>query len=223
MSFEFLFAPVEELDAWLTGLLEGAPLAGALVVAMLLGLRHATDPDHVVAVSSVVASESGDSRAAVRLGAAWGIGHAATLVAVGLPLIALRSELPHGVQTAAETAVGVVIVALAARLGWRWLKSDYGRSVRTGRQAFGIGLLHGLAGSGTVALLLLAALPTQLAAAGALAVFAPMSILSMAGATGAFAWAVTRPAVEPAYHAVVVPALGLLGLLFGLWYAGVVG
>ncbi len=223
MSFDFLFAPVEELDAWLTALLDGAPFLAAVAIAFVLGLRHASDPDHLVAVASLVAAEDGNARAAVRLGAFWGLGHAATLLLIGLPLIALGSELPAGVVTTAETAVGVMILALAARLSWRWLKNDYGDRVRSPHGAFTIGLLHGLAGSGAVVLLLVATLPTQLAAAAALAAFAPMSIVSMAGLTGAFAWVLTRPAVQPAYRAVVVPALGAFGLLFGLWYIGLTG
>ena len=92
--------------------------------------------------------------------------------------------------------------------------------VRSPQQAFGIGLLHGLAGTGAVVLLLIAALPTQLEAAAALAVFAPMSILSMAALTGAFAWLLTRPVVEPFYRRVLIPALGVFGVMFGLWYVG---
>jgi hypothetical protein len=72
-----------------------------------------------------------------------------------------------------------------------------------------------------VVILLIAALPTQLEAALALAVFAPMTIASMAGLTGAFAWLLTRRVVEPVYRAVLIPALGLFGLMFGLWYAGI--
>jgi hypothetical protein len=68
--------------------------------------------------------------------------------------------------------------------------------------------------------LLIAALPSQLEAAAAMAVFAPMSIVSMAACTAAFAWVLTRPIVEPVYRAVVIPALGLFGVLFGLWYVG---
>ena len=52
LDFEFLFKPVEDLDAWLTGLFEGAPLPVALGIAFVLGLRHASDPDHLVAVTS---------------------------------------------------------------------------------------------------------------------------------------------------------------------------
>ena len=251
MGFEVLFEPFEELDAWFTGLFEGAPVIVALALAFALGLRHASDPDHLVAVTSLVAADGGGVRGAARLGAWWGVGHAATLLVLGLPLIALKSELPGWVEGAAEKAVGAVVVLLAARVSWKWLRGDYrvarhrhgagsdvhagarhrhlhrGRDdhrhvgVRTRAQAFAIGVLHGLAGTGAVVVLLIAALPTQLEAGLALAVFAPMSVASMAGLTGVFAWVLTRPIVEPVYRSVLIPALGSFGLLFGLWYAGV--
>jgi hypothetical protein len=214
---------VTELDGALSGLFEGAPLLVAVGLAVALGLRHASDPDHLVAVTTLVTAGGGDTRAAVRLGASWGLGHALTLFAIGLPLIAARSEPPAWLAAGAEKAVGVVIVALAVLVAWRWLRPesiDARRSARTERQAFGIGLLHGLAGTGAVVLLLVSAVPTQLGAAVTLAAFAPMSILSMAGLSGAFAWALTRPAVEPVYRRVLTPLMAAFGLLFGLWYAG---
>ena len=244
MSFDLLFAPVEALDHWLTSVIEGAPLLVALGIAFVLGLRHASDPDHLVAVTSLVAADDGDVRAATRLGAWWGAGHAVTLLAVGLPLIALKSELPAWLERAAETGVGLVILALAARVIVKWLRGDYRAGphahhghdhrhlrhghgsghqhgqLRTPRQAAAIGMLHGLAGTGAVVVLLIAALPGRLEAAAALAVFAPMSIVSMAACTSAFAWVLTRPVVAPLYRTVLVPALGAFGLLFGLWYAG---
>jgi hypothetical protein len=251
VGFEFLFEPFAHLDAWLTGLFAGAPLAVALGLAFVLGLRHASDPDHLVAVTSLVAADGSSTRGAVRLGAWWGVGHALTLLAIGMPLIALKTELPGWLTGGAEKAVGLVIVLLAGRVTLKWLRGDYrlGRhthhsapdvaggtahrhlrrgddehrhvSLRTPRQAFAIGLLHGLAGTGAVVVLLIAALPTQLEAALALAVFAPMTIASMAGLTGAFAWILTRRVIEPVYRAVLIPALGLFGLMFGLWYAGI--
>jgi hypothetical protein len=81
-------------------------------------------------------------------------------------------------------------------------------------------MLHGLAGTGAVVLLLIAALPSQLEAAAALAVFAPMSMVSMALCTTAFAWVLTRPLIQPLYRTVLIPGFGLFGLTFGLWYAG---
>jgi ABC-type nickel/cobalt efflux system permease component RcnA len=238
-----LFAPLESADHWLTGLFSGAPLIVALGIALLLGLRHASDPDHLVAVTSLVASEDGDTRVAARLGAWWGLGHATTLMLVGIPLIAFKSEMPPWLEAGAEKTIGAVILLLAARVLWKWLRGDYrtGRhrhedsahrhlqqghhhqhtTARTPTQAFGIGLLHGLAGSGAVAVLLLAGLPGRLEAAAALAIFAPATLVSMAAFTAAFAWVLTRPAIEPVYRGVLIPLVGAFGLIFGLWYAGV--
>jgi hypothetical protein len=236
MDIQFLYEPVELLDDWLTGLLDGAPLAVALVVAFLLGLRHASDPDHLVAVTSLVAADAGDTRRAARIGAWWGVGHGGTLLALGLPLILLKAELPGWLEMGAERAIAAVIVALAARVLFKWMRGDYRAGmrasddpvlgshrhlkhrhirVRTRGQALAIGALHGLAGTGAVVLLLIAALPSKLEAAGALLVFAPMSVLSMSLCTSAFAWALTRPAVDPLYRTVLIPALGAFGLLFG--------
>ncbi|HYN92127.1 MAG TPA: hypothetical protein VER75_09400 [Thermoleophilaceae bacterium] len=69
--------------------------------------------------------------------------------------------------------------------------------------------------------LLIAALPTRLEAALALGVFAPMSLVSMAACTAAFAWVLTRPIIEPVYRGVLIPGLGLFGVVFGLWYTGI--
>jgi hypothetical protein len=252
LSFDFLFGPLEHLDGWFTSLFAGSPLLVALGLAFALGLRHASDPDHLVAVTSLVAADDPDSRAAVRLGAWWGLGHALTLVALGLPLIALKSDLPGPLAAGAQKAVGIVIIVLAGRVTWKWVRGDYRtgthvhraasdvrrgtlhRHLRRGAagehphvhirrpaQAFAIGVLHGFAGTGAVVVLLIAALPTRLEAAAALALFAPMTLVSMATLTGTFAWLLTRRLVEPVYRAVLIPGLGLFGLMFGLWYAGI--
>lgn len=222
MSFDFLFTPVEELDHLISTLFDGAPLVVALLVAFLLGMRHASDPDHLVAVTSLVAAEDGDTRQAARLGAWWGLGHAGALVALGVPLIAFKAELPGWLESGAEKAIGAVILLLAARVIVRWARPRaHAHRLRTTRQAMSIGLLHGLAGTGAVVVLLIAALPTQLEAALALAVFAPMSIVSMTACTAGFAWVLTRPVIEPVYRTVLVPGLGVFGMMFGLWYAGI--
>lgn len=243
MSFEFLFAPLEEADQWLSGLFEGVPLLVALGIAVLLGLRHASDPDHLVAVTSLLASDDGDARAAARLGAWWGLGHAAVLLLIGLPLIVFKSEMPAWLESGAEKGVAAVILLLAARVIWKWGRGDYragphlhdsgghrhlrhgghhhhGRA-RSPSQAFGIGVLHGLAGTGAVTVLLLTGLPGQVEAAAALAIFAPISVLSMAGFTTAFAWVLTRPVIAPVYRGALIPLLGTFGIFFGLWYAGI--
>jgi len=252
LDFTFLFGLVDGVDRWLAGLVDGAPLLVALGIAFVLGLRHASDPDHLVAVTSLVAADDRGTRDGTRLGLWWGLGHAITLALIGFPLIALKAGLPAWLQSGAETAIGIVITLLATRVIWKWAHGDYqaGRhahaaasdlpadeahrhlrdgdepahrhhGLRTPRQAFGIGFLHGLAGTGTVVLLLLSALPTRLEAALSLAAFAPMTIFSMAAFTTAFAWVLTRPLIQPVYRRVLIPALGLFGFAFGLWYAGI--
>jgi high-affinity nickel permease len=140
MSFDFLFQPVEAVDHWLTGLLEGAPLLVALGIAFLLGLRHASDPDHLVAVTSLVAAEDGDTRQAARLGAWWGIGHASSLVLLGVPLIAFKTELPAWLESGAEKAIGVVILLLALRVIAKWVRGDYRASAHGHEGNVGHGL-----------------------------------------------------------------------------------
>jgi ABC-type nickel/cobalt efflux system permease component RcnA len=112
------------LDHAIAGLGGGGGVLVALAIALLLGLRHATDPDHLTAVSTLVMGE-GDTRGAGRLGAAWGLGHATTLFALGAPVVLFDSHLPGWLQRGLELAVGVVIVALAVRLLVRWRRGYF--------------------------------------------------------------------------------------------------
>jgi ABC-type nickel/cobalt efflux system permease component RcnA len=114
------------LDDWVAGLAQGEGLALVLLVALLLGLRHASDPDHLAAVSTLIASEPEDgTRRAGRLGLAWGAGHALTLAAFGLPVVLLNAYLSDTAQRVAEALVGVMIMFLAIRLLMRWRSGHF--------------------------------------------------------------------------------------------------
>ncbi len=91
-----------------------------LAIALLLGLRHATDPDHLTAVSTLILSEERAAGRAGLLGLFWGVGHATTLFLFGLPLVLFQEALPDGVHRAAEAAIGILITVLAVRLLLRW-------------------------------------------------------------------------------------------------------
>src|SRR5205085_8437327 len=109
------------LDQWVESLGRGGSPGVVLAVALVLGLRHASDPDHLVAVSTLVAGDPNRPwRRASRLGLAWGLGHATTLVVLGVPIVLFGRYLPGELRRAAEALVGVVIVALALRLLPRW-------------------------------------------------------------------------------------------------------
>src|SRR4029078_9427572 len=80
----------------------------------LLGMRHALEPDHLTAVSTLVTGERGSYRAAL-LGAFWGLGHTMALVAVGAVLVVLRAEMPARVSDLFELLVAVMLVGLGVR------------------------------------------------------------------------------------------------------------
>src|SRR3954467_10421303 len=213
------------LDDHIAALGAGEVFGVVALIAILLGLRHATDPDHLAAVTTLVASDEPDPRRAGRLGFTWGLGHATSLFVFGVPIVLFKSYLPDAVQTGAEVAVGGVIIALALRVLVQWRRGAFGPNrhrhgtpARTPRQAYAIGLVHGMGGSAGVGVLLLAAIPDRAEAAVALAVFAAFTAVSMALASSTFGYALTRPAVLRRF-ATVAPLMGALSLTFGVWYS----
>lgn len=100
--------------------------AAALLLSLLLGLRHATDPDHLAALVTLTADPSrGGARSAAGLGLAWGLGHAVTCFALGLVVVGASTALPPLVRIGAELAVGLMIVGLALRLLVRWRRGRF--------------------------------------------------------------------------------------------------
>lgn len=214
------------LDERLAAASDGASIWIVVAVAVLLGLRHATDPDHLAAVTTLVAG--GQERAARRasaLGLAWGLGHAATLFAFGIQIIVFDSVLPQRVQHAAESAVGAIIVSLAIRLLVRWHRGElsfhahpHAHGARTWKGAFAIGLLHGMGGSAGVGVLVLASARTTglaLTSLALLAVFTAVSMSLLSGGVGSMLG--SRP--TRAAFGVAAPAMGGTSLAFGVWYA----
>src|ERR671935_2418470 len=231
------------LDDWIVHFSDGVTLAVVVGVAVLLGLRHATDPDHLAAVTTLIAStKERTRRLAARLGLAWGAGHATSLFAFGVPIVLFKAYLPERVQQSAETAVGLLIVALAIWLLVRWRRGLFHVHVhaherlhahghvhdgdghphataraRTPLQAYAIGLIHGAGGSAGVGVLLLASIHDHLVALAALAVFALCTALSMALLSTGFGRALGSAPVRASFDR-IAPALALASLAFGAWY-----
>jgi ABC-type nickel/cobalt efflux system permease component RcnA len=219
------------LDDWLAGLSESASVGVVLLVAILLGLRHATDPDHIAAMTTLMASgRERATRSAARLGAWWGIGHAITLVVFGIPILLAERFLPERVQQGAETAIAALIVFLGLRLIVRWRhgyfdlhahphpEREHRHAVRTPLGAFGVGLVHGMGGSAGVGVLLLAAIPSETVAVASLLLLALFTAVSMTVVTIGFGLTLTARPVA-AVSSTLVPVLGAVSLAFGLWYA----
>src|SRR5690242_14425013 len=85
-----------------------------ILLGLLVGLRHAFEPDHLTAMATLVGDRPGARRGAV-LGAIWGVGHTVSLVIVGAVLILAGEQLPLRVAAAFELAVAVLLVGLGVR------------------------------------------------------------------------------------------------------------
>lgn len=235
------------LDERIAELPQGASPWVVLAIAALLGLRHATDPDHLAAVATLVANNRNTSaRAARKLGLAWGLGHAVALTMLGVPIVLLDAYLPQPLQQAAEAAIALVIVALSARLLLRWrsgywhshshvheggLAHSHGhaahddahvhphseRKARTAVGAFGIGTAHGIGGSAGIGVLLLASIGSRGLALGALMLFAIFTAVSMTLLSSGFGLALAQRPLRPRPSR-ALPALAVVSLAFGLWY-----
>ena len=219
------------LDDSLASLSGGATVLVVIAVAIALGLRHATDPDHLAAVTTLIASsKERAARHAARLGFVWGLGHATSLFLFGTPIVLYRAYLPEAIQRDAETGVGIMIVLLALVLLNRWRHTRYhvpvhehdgdrhSHGARTPLQAYAIGLVHGVGGSAGVGVLLLASIPNHAFAIVCLGVFAFFTAVSMSLLSSGFGATLSRPRVRHSF-ARIAPALGLVSLAFGVWYA----
>ncbi len=179
-------------------------LVTALGLGLLLGLRHALDADHVAAVSTLVSRERGLVRSCL-LGAFWGAGHTLALLGAGIAVIAFKLTITPGVEEALERTVGLVLVLLGGHVLLRALgglrvhghehthdgvahrhahlhvgSSDaaHVHLIQLGGRPFVVGLLHGLAGSAALTLLVLGTIPSPI---GALAYIVVFGVGSTAG------------------------------------------
>ena len=192
----------------------------ALTLGLLLGLKHATDADHVVAVSTIV-GEYRNAWRGIWVGASWGLGHTAPLLVLGTVILLFKGPVMDRYETAApvlEFGVGVMLVLLGAQVLWNLRRrrlhvhehvesdgshvhihathargegQDDGRPhgfFQFGRpffrvKSFGVGIVHGLAGSAAVMLVLLPTLSSVWVGVGYLVLFGVGTILSMSAIT----------------------------------------
>jgi ABC-type nickel/cobalt efflux system permease component RcnA len=182
-------------------------VAAALGLGFVLGLRHALDPDHVVAVSTIVSEQNSLARSSV-VGTFWGLGHSASLFAVGLVIVLLRVSIPEHVLPWMEMPVAAMLIFLGIGAVSRAVRErsmqihthvhEHGdkphshvhvhvgdehnhmhRMFKIGRKPFAVGLVHGFAGSAALTLLVLAQIPSVALGLAYMAVFGIGSIGGM--------------------------------------------
>jgi high-affinity nickel-transport protein len=185
----------------------------ALAVGFVLGLRHATDADHIAAVATMLRAERG-LRGALRTGVLWGLGHSATVLAAGAVVGLLGLRAPPWSTRACELGVAAMLVLV----GLSSLRRSGARAAAPPSDArpVAVGLVHGLAGSAPLTLLALATVPTRARAMLYLLVFCAGTVAGMALLTAALAWplSATARASERSYRALLTAA-GLASVAMG--------
>jgi ABC-type nickel/cobalt efflux system permease component RcnA len=221
-------------------------MLGGVLLGLVVGVRHAFEPDHLAAVSTLVTDARGAKRGAL-LGAVWGIGHTLAVVAVGLVLIAAGALVPASVERGFELAVAFMLIGLgvraivrAARDGQRGEVSQHshgpahgsahrrhahpapeGGHVHVGRSTLAwrplaIGVIHGLAGSGGLTALVFAELPSDGARILYMVLFGAGSVAGMALASGLAGMSLARVARAPETMRRVGALAGALSIIVGV-------
>lgn len=179
----------------------------ALSVGFVLGLRHALDPDHIVAVSTIV-SECKSLRRSSLVGTFWGLGHTLSLLVVGLAVVSFKLNLSERVAVWLEFVVALMLVALGAKAlvtavrGWKLHAHTHEHDgqkhvhlhihrpgeagthqhrhiLGLGMRPFLVGMVHGFAGSAGLMLLVLATIPSAIVGMLYIVVFGVGSIGGM--------------------------------------------
>jgi len=219
----------------------------AAAIGILGGLRHAFEPDHLAAVSTMVVRERTSFRR-ITFAATWGFGHALMLLCVGGLLASVRMELPERVTDMFEGIVGVVLVVLGVRsiaLARRLpdvrasvvhhshgkqthAHPSHGHHVHLFRRTFSagpllVGLTHGLAGSGALATLVIAKTDSTAWALSFIALYGAGATLGMALMAALISVPLTHVARRPFALRATVAASGLVSAAMGVvWLAPLV-
>ena len=209
-------------------------LVASAGLGTLLGMRHALEPDHLAALSTLLTGERNIRRAAW-LGVYWGIGHTLTLRVAGTLLVVLRAEMPALVSDVLACAVVLPLVAFGFRA--IYLSAD---QVSTGpthshvhgaasgpvlvdrwtlaRRPLLVGAVHGLAGSGALTALVMATIPSMGARLVYLVLFGVGSTLGMAALSGLMGWPIARVGAHGAVARGVSLAVGCVSIMLGLYW-----
>ena len=195
-------------------------LALAFATSLLLGMRHATDPDHIVAVSTIVSRERSMSRAG-GVGLLWGMGHTATILIVGGAIILLKLAFTPTIGLSLEMAVAAMLIVLGAL---NVLNVRPTRVVSDSVRPFVVGVVHGLAGSAAATLVILPLIEDVRWALLYLVVFGLGTIAGM----GLVTLAIAAPAAfaAPRVHTLersIRLATGAMSLAFGVYLSWRIG
>jgi hypothetical protein len=188
----------------------------AILLGFLLGMQHALDPDHLVAVSTIV-SDQRDWKRASLFGALWGLGHTSTLLLFGLLVLVLHMTISPGLASGLELLVAVMLIGLGL-YGLLRRHSEHEHHAPSLRRPFLVGLVHGAAGSAALMLLVLGTISSVLEGLLYIALFGVGSVFGMLLLSGVIGLPIAFTAKRSArIHDILQRSLGLFSIGFGIF------
>ncbi|MFC0272096.1 hypothetical protein ACFFIX_11600 [Metabacillus herbersteinensis] len=193
-----------------------------LLLAMLFGLKHALDLDHVIAVSNIV-SEKRKVRFSALVGAWWGAGHMTTILVIGCAIIYFNLLILKNVEKLLEGFVGVMFIVLGIQAVFSIYKRKSEVAVSKAKspymlKSFTVGLLHGLAGSSAVAYVFLSTIEDKSLVFLYLILFGVGTLLSMVLATLIIGLPYSLASNHKRVNTVLACGTGFLSIGFGIFY-----
>ncbi|MBI1805021.1 MAG: sulfite exporter TauE/SafE family protein [Ignavibacteriae bacterium] len=230
--------------------------AGALSIlgfGFILGLKHALDSDHLIAVSTIVSERKGFWSSSI-VGALWGLGHTASLLIVGLAVIAFNVQIPEKIALAMEFGIALMLIILGANVLWKIRRGAsfhmhvhehdhrahahphlhehsgghqhgtvHHHKTKVGKKPFFVGMVHGMAGSAALMLVVLATISSRVLALVYIAVFGIGSVGGMFLMSALIGLPFSFTAKHDRVNTIVRVTAGVLSLCFGLFYAYQIG
>jgi sulfite exporter TauE/SafE len=194
-------------------------LLSVLALGLVLGIKHAIEPDHIIAVSTL-ASESNKLWRSSLAGVFWGIGHTLTLFVVGMVLIVLKDDIPEAWAMSLEFSVGIMLVylGLSSFFTWKQASKEQTHPRRSYIKSMIIGFIHGLAGSAAMVLLTMSTVEHPWQGAVYIIVFGIGTCVGMLAFTTILGIPFTASKNKRVVNQSLTRFAGAVSTLFGLYY-----
>ena len=192
-----------------------------MLFAGIVGFSHAFEADHLVAVSSLVTKRDRIALA-IKDGIYWGLGHSSTIFLIGLVIIIGRVTFLDGLFSYFEATVGLMLIVIGAYRLINYYKiskpAEDMHHKNQHRLAYGVGLIHGLAGSGAMVLLVMSEIKDEWSSMLYLVIFGLGSILGMLVAAGIFSLPFSRRVTQnKTLQAILIWLSSLLCIGYGIY------
>ena len=206
--------------------------AASAGLGTVLGMRHALEPDHLAAVSTLMTGERSSAKAAW-LGAWWGLGHTLTLFTAGALLVVLQAQMPATVAQLLEICVVLLLVGFGVRAIHQAARrvpkgpthshkkpkaSPFWADRWTVARPLLVGAVHGLAGSGALTALVVTTLPSTVTRLAYLMLFGVGSTVGMVVLSGLLGWPIARMGADHVFARIFSLAAGSVSIALGLFW-----